>query len=486
MDDEAGQLTAEPSSHLSRRTFLRSSALAGGTVLAVGLAACGDSSSASPTALPMAGPAPDIPVPSTGPVADPAKGVNFFAQEDLNFETLFSLGAAGAGTAEAGEVIATVNQINAAGPSYQTYYENFVATAERVGKIADEALEAGHLVSARSAYLRSAAYFDAALFVVLGTSTPDREEATYAAMQRQWNLAAQLFDPPFERVAIPYEGTTMPGYFLKPDSSDTRRPTVIVTNGSDGQNVDTYAYGGAAAIERGYNALLYEGPGQGSMLFERQIFFRPDWEKVVSPIVDYLHSRSDVDTAKIAITGWSEGGALVARAAASEHRLAAVVADPGVVDPWLAFPASLRDLFTPGATSSEVNGIWKTYAIPSLTTTDRFDLAKRSEIFARQFLLQARAGQVLSDVYELGQKQMQYKVTDVVERITTPTLVTNYQLESFYPGQAAELYHLLRSTKAYNTFTIAEGAEYHCAPLAPQRRNQVVFDWLDKTLGQRG
>ena len=91
-----------------------------------------------------------------------------------------------------------------------------------------------------------------------------------------------------------------------------------------------YAFGGAAALERGYHALIFEGPGQGSMLFERQIPFRPDWENVITPVVDYLRSRPDVDPARIALTGWSLGGELAIRAAAFEHRLAAVVADPGI------------------------------------------------------------------------------------------------------------------------------------------------------------
>jgi hypothetical protein len=28
-------------------------------------------------------------------------------------------------------------------------------------------------------------------------------------------------------------------------------------------------------------------------------------------------------------------------------------------------------------------------------------------------------------------------------------------------------------------FTVAEGAEYHCEPMAPQLRNERVFDWLE-------
>ena len=28
----------------------------------------------------------------------------------------------------------------------------------------------------------------------------------------------------------------------------------------------------------------------------------------------------------------------------------------------------------------------------------------------------------------------------------------------------------------------AEGADFHCGPMAPQYRNEVVFDWLDERL----
>jgi hypothetical protein len=31
-------------------------------------------------------------------------------------------------------------------------------------------------------------------------------------------------------------------------------------------------------------------------------------------------------------------------------------------------------------------------------------------------------------------------------------------------------------------FTAAQGAQDHCAPMAPQTRNQVAFDWLDSSV----
>ncbi len=57
------------------------------------------------------------------------------------------------------------------------------------------------------------------------------------------------------------------------------------------------------------------------MLFQRQIPFRPDWENVITTIVDYRRSRPDVDPLRIALIGNSLGGEIVVRAAAFEHRL---------------------------------------------------------------------------------------------------------------------------------------------------------------------
>ena len=477
---------ALPVSGMNRRRLLQLSALSGTALLGgLGLAACG-SSEGTAAPLPVLSPEPHVALPPTGPTANPATGVTFFSQEDLEFEVLFAFGATAYGAGEAGEIIATVNQIQAAGPNYQTYYDNFIDRGSQIAALGDEALKAGRSASARSAYLRAAQYFDQALFFVLGTSTPSAEATVYQAMQRQWNLAAQLMDIPFERVAIPYGNTTMPGYFLRPSTSNTRRPTVIINNGSDAQNLDTYAWGGAAALERGYNALLFEGPGQGSMLFERRIPFRPDWEKVITPIVDWLHQRSDVDTSRIALTGWSFGGELVARAAAHEHRLAAVCSDPGMLSAWLGWSEEVRSLFTSTATEEQVNTTWNQEYIPVIDQDPitKFTLAKRSEIYGTAYMDAARAGQVFTDVWALGHNIMQYSLYGDLDQISVPYLVMQYELDLTIPAtQTQQVYDGLASKhKEYMTMTVADGGEYHCGPMAPQRRNQIVFDWLDSTM----
>ena len=307
-------------------------------------------------------------------------------------------------------------------------------------------------------------------------------------MQRCWQRASQLFDPPFEPVRIPYEGSWLPGYLLRPDDRPVRRPTVILNNGEDAQNVRLYVFGGAAAIERGYNALIFEGPGQGSMLFERQVSFRPDWENVITPVVDYLRSRPDVDPSRIILNGSSLGGELVIRAAAFEHRLAAVVADPGFLSVWTSWTdkeQKITSLFDSGATKEEINAIWQQDFIPALDADDRFNIMKVAEGYSRQILLAARAGQVFTDLYDLGTTLMKFTVADVADKVTAPAFVTTYQNDDLVvpaSEQGPVVYNLLRGVKQKHTFTAAEGADQHCAPMAPQVRNQAVYDWLEATI----
>lgn len=469
-----GAPTDDPiGSRWSRRSLLRAGVLGGGA--AALLAAPGTASAA------------------TVPAATPSRMQNLFTVDDLDFETLFAFGSAGYGCAEFGELVTVVNQVNVTGASYQTYYDAFLSLAQRVNALADDELAAGHTASARSAYLRASKYYDMCLYFVLGTNARAREAACYTAVEGCWHAASQLFDVPFEPVRIPYGDTWLPGYFLRPDPRPVRRPTVILNNGQDAQNISLYAMGGADAIARGYNALIFEGPGQGSLLFQRQIPFRYDWENVITPVVDYLRSRPDVDRGRIALNGSSLGGELVVRAAAFEHRLAAVVADPAILSLWLSWQTGLppiADLFADGATKQQVNTAWQQQIVPHLDPVQRYNFAKRSEPYGRQFLLAARSGEIFSDLYDFGTTVMRFTVADVAHRVTAPTLVTAYDNDALVlpaagpSQQGKQVYQLLRCEKQFYQFSAADGADQHCAPMAPQTRNQVVYDWLDGHLSR--
>jgi alpha-beta hydrolase superfamily lysophospholipase len=94
-------------------------------------------------------------------------------------------------------------------------------------------------------------------------------------------------------------------------------------------------------LRRGYNVLAFDGPGQGAVLRDQKLVMHPDWEAVLTPVVDYALTRGEIAADEIVLFGYSLGGHLVARAAAFEHRVAALVLDDGIYDFHAAFSGSL-------------------------------------------------------------------------------------------------------------------------------------------------
>jgi dienelactone hydrolase len=114
--------------------------------------------------------------------------------------------------------------------------------------------------------------------------------------------------------------TTLPGYFHRVDHSDRKRPLLIIHSGFDGSAQEVHVDGARAAVERGYNVLAFDGPGQFGPLHREGLTFRPDWERVVTPVVDFASKLPGVNPKRIALMGISLGGELAPRAAAFDNR----------------------------------------------------------------------------------------------------------------------------------------------------------------------
>ena len=128
-----------------------------------------------------------------------------------------------------------------------------------------------------------------------------------------------------EAVRIPYDSTTLNGYLFTPDDAGEARPTVIFPCGYDSTAEAGWA-NVPAAVERGYNALVFEGPGQGDSLYTQRLFLRPDFEHVLNPVLDWLVTRPEAHPDALVLIGRSFAGYLAPRAACFDHRLAALVA----------------------------------------------------------------------------------------------------------------------------------------------------------------
>jgi hypothetical protein len=395
----------------------------------------------------------------------------FYDDEGMNFAVLIALGSAYHGIADAGETLATIERVPEG--DRDTWVREWTATADRLREDADAAEKRGHRVSARAKLLRASIYYDHASSTSPGTTYDDQFTPLWERHRECWDRAVALFEPPVEPIEIPYEGTTLAGYFFRPDTSGARRPTFILNNGSDGPVISQWSLGGHAAVERGWNAITFDGPGQGAALHRQKLYFRHDWEKVITPVVDYLLARPDVDSDKIVLQGISQAGYWAPRAAAFEHRLAALVADPGVVDvasSWLQhFPKELVQLLDDG-NKKDLDDLMAA-ADPTQKATLAWRLAPYGTPSTYDALVAARRMH-LDDA--------------TIKQIECPTLITDPDHEQFWPGQSQQLYDALTCPKQLVRFTKQEGADWHCEPAAQALRDERVFDWLEETLGIGG
>jgi hypothetical protein len=155
---------------------------------------------------------------------------------------------------------------------------------------------------------------------------------TFHEHRKCWEAVVDASEGCWVRMDVPYESTSLPGYLLRPDNSGAARPTFVVTNGSDSSLPSMLVHRASEALSRGWNAFLYGGPGQQAMRFERNVPFRYDWEAVLTPVIDALVERPEVDPSAMTGYGVSQGGYWTTRAVAFEHPMMAAVAEPGTVD----------------------------------------------------------------------------------------------------------------------------------------------------------
>lgn len=394
----------------------------------------------------------------------------FFKHDDFEFMMDLALGAVYHRGADVGECLVVADRIDDG--DAESWFVEWTAIAERIRDEAGTSESAGHRVSAADAYLRAAAYYDTATFFVDQTEDPERFLPTWKRHRACWDRFAALSEPPIESVRIPYAGTELPGYLFRVDESGQRRPLLILNNGSDGPVSAMWLQGAAGGLRRGYNCLTFDGPGQGAALWLRGLHFRPDWEAVIGPVVDFALDLPEVDAQQIALLGVSQAGYWVPRAVAFEKRIAAAIADPGVWDvatSWTAhLPKSLQKQLEVGERDK---------------FNKSFDLGLRFRRSMRGTLAFRMRPYGLETPYDVYHALQDYTLDGVAERITCPILITDPDAEQFWPGQAEKLYRAVASErKSLVRFTAAEGAEGHCEPKALGLRDQRIFDWLDQVL----
>lgn len=393
-----------------------------------------------------------------------------FKDTSFKFEALRAAGFAVDNGADISEVLLT----GAAIPEgdEEAWMREWRATAERVHERARESLDHGDKISAREAFLRASCYYRSAEFYRRTAPQSDPNVLELFNLSRDTFIeAGQLLDGPFEQISIPYEGGEMPGYLLLADDSGTPRPTLIYSNGFDSTTEEGYFVIGAAALRRGFNVILYDGPGTGRMIRERNIPFRPDWEAVLGPVMDYAETRPEVDASQLVLFGYSMGGYLCARTAAFDHRPAAIVLDDGVTSFFATYPP-LPDFLVQWIRDGQDD-----FAIPVL------EWIKKHDTYARWALRNGVWVYGTETEPEYIRKSEQFALTtEAMRAIKSPALILEGENDLVFKGQAGKLAGQLTVAHEHVLMRNIDGAGEHCHMGAMRVTHQTIFDWLKKTL----
>ncbi|MFE5112045.1 alpha/beta hydrolase family protein [Streptomyces sp. NPDC056663] len=389
------------------------------------------------------------------------------------YATLRTLGHIGYGGADFGEVATTAQRITPG--DYDSWHDQWLATSGRIAEQAHTSPAGGHRVSARDAFLRASNYYRCAEFFLHGNATDPRIRHAYDASVTCFRAATQLFTPVIEPVGIPYEDTILPGYLYRPDDPGLPCPTVVVFNGFDGTAEEMHFFGAAAAVERGYTILVFDGPGQPGTRHRQGLTFRPDWENVVTPVLDFAATLPEVAPERIALFGASMGGYLAPRAAAFDRRIAAVVALDGIFDLGdistapLQLPRAEAERRLRAAHDPDPDALIES----AMAATPTLKWAVEQGMFT----MDAETPRTFCAAF------VDYHLRDgLAERIACPVLVCSGEDDGFFKGQPEKLYDHLACEKTFLAFTEEEGAKAHCQSGAQKLAFARVYDWLDQVM----
>lgn len=332
-------------------------------------------------------------------------------------------------------------------------------------------------ISRRGALFRATSYWQLSNFFLTGNSSDPR-------LYDKWDLGLDAFNEAISLLPVPGENCTIAGpnydipyYFFKATESQKKLPTLVVGTGYDGPQQQVWHQLGQEALSRGYNFVTYEGPGQPTVRRHDQAGFIANWSEIVTPIIDEISKRADVDMDNLAYIGISFGGQLAPRIAAHEHRFKAILSIDGLVDMQDAIlsqlPTQLVKIFQSGNATFFDEAMSLAIAQPPLNT---------------QFIWVTGQGLWSFNTTSYYDWMMQlgtFKLSqDLIDDITTRNVfVGEGEDDDLAPGQPLELVGLYENSTqvpniTYYRFPTNLGAGEHCQLGAESQLAQEIFDWL--------
>jgi esterase FrsA len=128
------------------------------------------------------------------------------------------------------------------------------------------------------------------------------KQRSYEKAIEAFRAHAKFWDPPLEIVKIPFEEKEIIGYLRLPKNAKGPVPLVLAVNGLDSRKEDL-AESFSAILPFGVGYLAVDGPGTG----QNPIKVSENAERMLSRVLDYVATRSEIDKNRVAMHGVSWG-----------------------------------------------------------------------------------------------------------------------------------------------------------------------------------
>jgi len=178
----------------------------------------------------------------------------------------------------------------------------------------------GHLVTARQNYFTAAAYYTMAQ----GPIHEDGNAVNLALSAKKnacYDKFIQYAGHRIEKVEVPFEATSLPGYLHFPPNASGRVPCVVFLGGMDNFKEMLVTSPSDKFLERGIAVLTFDGPGQNEARISRNIVCTEEnFVAAGKAAMDLLLARNDIDHDRIGITGISMGSFWLTQIVAHDHR----------------------------------------------------------------------------------------------------------------------------------------------------------------------
>ena len=336
----------------------------------------------------------------------------------------------------------------------RAFVQSWVAMGSKLCDLAAGDERRGRLISAGDKLQRAAIYFLTAERMQ-GNDSPERAEL-YARVQQVFQRGTALAGSNVARVEIPYGDAHIAGLYVRGEGVRGPAPILVQVNGLDSTKEMKYFVGLPRWLaQRGVSSLVIDQPGSGEALRLHGLKAVYNSEVWASKVVDYLETRSDVDTKRIGLEGVSLGGYFCPRAVAFEPRFAM-----GVI--WGA------------------NHDWRDVQKRRLQREGSFPVPHYWD-----HVRWVWGGKDIPEFLSIAEK---VHLDGILDRIKVPFLVTHGEKDSQIPLHWAERTYeqLVNSPKReLKIFTAREGGVQHSSFDNSANAGAYIADWVAETLGGR-